>query len=334
MDEADLISVLCNSVYPGARLESVKMVVAWCRAQRKDPLKKPVHIMPTRVQVKDEKGKKQWVDRDVIMPGIGDYRTDASRSGAYMGMTEPEFGPWVEEELGGEQVEEEDYQGNRKLVTKPKAKVRYPEWCKVVVRRLVAGQLCDFPAIEFWRENYATKDRKTKCPNDMWERRPAGQLVKCTEAQALRKAFPELGSAPTAEEMEGKVITLDADSVIEGATGEPERKQGIQKPQAKAKAATPPPQEPPTDVDPETGEVIPPAEAKAPEGEPAADAPPAKAPPAANPVTPGMLNVIRAALRRGGKDEAALCKALGVESLEALDRSRVNEAVKLAEVSL
>ena len=39
----------------------------------------------------------------------------------------------------------------------------------------------------------------------MWKKRPRGQLSKCCEAQALRKAFPEMiGNAPTADEMEGK----------------------------------------------------------------------------------------------------------------------------------
>lgn len=57
---------------------------------------------------------------------------------------------------------------------------------------------------------------KSIAPNTMWAKRPRGQIAKCAEAQALRKAFPEaIGSLPTAEEMEGKYIE---DSAIEGVS--------------------------------------------------------------------------------------------------------------------
>src|SRR5256885_16005138 len=45
----------------------------------------------------------------------------------------------------------------------------------------------------------------TDVPNEMWSNRPVGQLEKCAEAGALRRAFPEeIGNALTAEEMEGQ----------------------------------------------------------------------------------------------------------------------------------
>jgi RecT family len=45
----------------------------------------------------------------------------------------------------------------------------------------------------------------------MWSNRPVGQLEKCAEAGALRRAFPEeIGNALTAEEMEGQHTIDDA----------------------------------------------------------------------------------------------------------------------------
>ena len=56
----------------------------------------------------------------------------------------------------------------------------------------------------YWLEAYA-KWADTDEPNEMWSNRPVGQLEKCAEAGALRRAFPEeIGNALTAEEMEGQ----------------------------------------------------------------------------------------------------------------------------------
>jgi hypothetical protein len=86
---------------------------------------------------------------------------------------------------------------------------------------LQTGQIVEFTAKEFWKENYATKGGKEKsiAPNAMWTKRPYGQIAKCAEGQALRKAFPEVGSHPTADEMEGK--TFDIGDVVDVPTKTP-----------------------------------------------------------------------------------------------------------------
>lgn len=182
LQEAELLQVLQSSLYPGASPASIKMAIGYCRAAGLDPLQKPVHIVP----MWDAKAGQM---RDVVMPGVGLYRTQAARSGC-AGISEPDFGPDKTETIGG-------------------VDVTYPTWCRVTVkRRQVNASVDEFTAREFWIENYAVKGGKEKsiAPNAMWMKRPYGQLAKCAEAQALRKAFPEVGSAPTAEEMEGKAI--------------------------------------------------------------------------------------------------------------------------------
>lgn len=176
---------LCNTTYPGAKPESVRLVMEYCKAAGLNPLLKVVHIVPMSVKVANQQtGRDDYVWRDVVMPGIAHYRTQAARTGQYMGKSEPEFGPATTGKWAG-------------------VDVTYPGWCKVTVFRKVGDKVAEFTAVEFWQENYASA--KNGAPNSMWQKRPFGQLQKCCEAQALRMAFPELlGGDPTFEEMEGR----------------------------------------------------------------------------------------------------------------------------------
>lgn len=186
MNDGELMKVLESSLYPGAAQESIKMVIGYCRAAGLDPMQKPVHIVP----MWDSKAGRM---RDVVMPGVNLYRTQAMRSGACAGVSEPEFGADVTESVGGLQI-------------------TFPAWCRVTIqRRLPTGEIASFTAREFWKENYAIKGGKEKsiAPNAMWAKRPYGQIAKCAEAQALRKAFPEIAAASTAEEMDGKPMAHD-----------------------------------------------------------------------------------------------------------------------------
>jgi len=181
MQENELIKVLQSSLYPNAAIDSVKMILGYCKAADLDPMLKPVHIVP----MWDSKSKCM---RDVVMPGIGLYRIQAARSGSYAGVTDAVYGGDITANIGG-------------------TNITYPISCTVTVkRRLDSGEIAEFSATERWLENYATKGKDSIAPNAMWSKRPYAQLAKCAEAQALRKAFPEIGSAPTADEMEGKQI--------------------------------------------------------------------------------------------------------------------------------
>lgn len=199
MTEAELLKVLGASLYPGANPESIKLVLGYCKAAGLDPMQKPVHIVPMW-------NSKEGRMVDVVMPGVGLYRTQASRTERFAGQTEPEYGPMVDTTIGGQQI-------------------TYPEWARVTVKKQMNnGDVAEFTAKEYWLENYAVKGGKEKsiAPNAMWTKRPRGQIAKCAAAQALRLAFPEGGAQPTAEEMEGKTLYDGADdaTVIDGATGE------------------------------------------------------------------------------------------------------------------
>jgi phage recombination protein Bet len=189
--------VLVDQTFPAARtVEAVLMALSYCRARKLDIFKKPVHIVPMWSSTKRAMVETVW-------PGIAEIRTTAARTGEYAGIDAVEFGPMQERDFSGKLEVWE----NRKKVTKDVTKkVRFPEWASVTVHRIVRGQRFAFHAKVFWEETYAKMGR-TEIPNEMWEKRARGQLDKCVEAAALRKAFPEeVGSMYAAEEMEGRTI--------------------------------------------------------------------------------------------------------------------------------
>lgn len=171
-----------KNLYPGASSDSILQVVSYCKARRLDPMKKPCHIVP--LWIKDSKTGQGGM-RDVVMPGIYELRTTAMRTGVYAGMSPFRYGPDIEW-LG----------------------VTAPEWVEVTVYRVVAGMKAEFSHRERFKEAAATTGGKNGKPlalNSMWSKRPAGQLEKCAEAGALRKAFPDdLGGEMTMEEMIGQ----------------------------------------------------------------------------------------------------------------------------------
>jgi phage recombination protein Bet len=171
------------NLYPGAKSESILLVWDYCRARKLDPLKKPCHIVPMRV--KDARtGDYEW--RDIVLPGIYEVRTTATRTGLYLGHSRPEYGPEIE------------YAGTKA-----------PEWCDLTVYKwnVEAKMRCEFPVHTLFREVVATN--KEGRANDRWNRAPLQMLTKCAEAAGLREAFPdELGGEQTAEEMEGRVIDV------------------------------------------------------------------------------------------------------------------------------
>ena len=181
--------VITDNIFPAAKsVDSIIMALTYCKARNLDIFKKPVQIVPIW-----DNNKRTMVD--TIWVGITELRTTAMRTGVYAGVDDTAFGPDVTEELSG-------------------ATVTYPEWAQVTVYRIVHGVRCPYvgPKV-WWKETYATAKRDTTAPNSMWSKRARGQLEKCAEAAALRRAFPEeIGNEYTAEEMAGRTIEVPPSS--------------------------------------------------------------------------------------------------------------------------
>ncbi|WP_293862308.1 phage recombination protein Bet [uncultured Alsobacter sp.] len=203
--------VLTEAIFPMAQsAQAVIMALGYCRARNLDIFKKPVHVVPMWSSEKQGYIETVW-------PGISEVRTTAFRTKQYAGIDEAIFGPDVEQTFTGTTKK-----GTRSVT------VRFPEWCRMTVHRVLGEHTKAFvgPKV-YWTESYA-RVGNTDLPNDMWAKRPRGQLEKVAEAAALRRAFPEeLGNDYTAEEMEGQqimdpaAIARDVTPAIDGPPAPP-----------------------------------------------------------------------------------------------------------------
>jgi phage recombination protein Bet len=225
------------NLFPSGKAESVLMVWDYCLTRKLDPFKKPCHIVPMRV--KDQKG--EWVWRDIVMPGIYEYRITAHRTGLYRGHTEALYGP------------EREYAG-----------VTAPEWCAMTMYRAVdrtRDEGSPYPVKVWFNEVVATA--RDGGANERWSKAPIQMLTKCTEAAGLREAFPEeFGGEHTAEEMEGR--RLGEDDAIDAVPVPPpfvRKSDPPQDPPAPPPSVAPPP--PPPAPEPADQDATPPPEVDA-----------------------------------------------------------------------
>jgi phage recombination protein Bet len=158
-------------------------------------MKRPVHVVPMWSSALRREVETVW-------PGIAEVQITAARTGLWAGLDSPKFGPNQTKTFSGSVKRNEQWVEAQAIVT-------FPEWAEVTVYRLVNGDRCPFSETVFWEEAYA-RQGKSVLPNEMWQKRPRGQLLKCAKAASLRAAFPEEAGEYTAEEMAGKVIEVDS----------------------------------------------------------------------------------------------------------------------------
>lgn len=206
---------LVESIFPAAvSPAAVVMALEYCARRKLDVFKKPVHIVPIW-NSRANGGSGGMVE--TVWPGISELRTTAMRTGQYGGMDVPVFGPTIEETFKG-RIKKYGQRGGESYEDVSRD-VRYPEWCQITVYRVLAGNRIPFPGPRvYWREAFAYIRNGVAVPNEMWVKRPNGQLEKCAEAAALRRAFPEeLGNEMSADEAEAFSTHQARDVTTEGA---------------------------------------------------------------------------------------------------------------------
>lgn len=170
----DQITLIKNTVAKGVTDDELRLFLYVCKHTGLDPLVRQIHA------------RKQWdglLQKEVMImiTGIDGYRLTAHRTKEMDG----EEGPfWCDENGEWKDVW---------LTSEP------PVAAKVIVHR--KGHT--HPYVGIARFDAYAQRKKGGDINAMWSKMPDGQLAKCAEALALRKAFPnELGGTHAEEELQ------------------------------------------------------------------------------------------------------------------------------------
>jgi len=161
------VSLIANTVAKGASPDELRMFLWVCSKHKLDPFTRQVHF----VRRKDRKTN-EYIG--TIQVGIDGYRSIAARSPQYAGQSEPEY--------------ELDEHG--KVLA-----------CRIRVYRKDFEQ--PTVGIAYWDE-YRPYDMD-RPEAFMWKKMPRLMLAKCSEALALRRAFPELADMYVDAELDNAV---------------------------------------------------------------------------------------------------------------------------------
>ncbi len=197
---------LVGAVFPLAKTpEGVLMALEYCKQRKLDIFRKPVHLVPMKITVKDGDRK---VEKEVetVWPGIGELRITAQRQPDFFGWDECEFGPMVS--FKGASKIKKWVDGKQQGWSQVEWDGMVPEWAQFTVyKRLHNERIALKGPKVYFVEAYAPIGRHNACPNERWMRAPIQMLEKNAEAAALRRAWPDVFAGEYVfEEIEGKSV--------------------------------------------------------------------------------------------------------------------------------
>lgn len=164
------VDVIRNAICVSATDEELEFFLATTKRLDLDPFARQIWFVKRRQKRTDARGTDEWVDVGRPETGIDGYRTIAERSGVWEGQ-EPTL--WCGTDGRWSEVWLEDVP---------------PHACKITLYRKDRRPVV---AVGLFREYCPVyKGKNGSFVPEMWQKRASGQLEKCTEALAFRRAFP------------------------------------------------------------------------------------------------------------------------------------------------
>lgn len=175
----DKIELLKNTVCKGATNSEFQLFLHVCQRTGLDPFIKQIHAVKRPERQKDGTYRESMT----IQVGIDGYRSIAERTGRYAPSKEPSY----------------QYDKDGRIFSST----------AYLKKQTSDGTWHEVSATAFYTE-YVQKTKEGKATR-FWDQMPHGQLAKCAEALALRKAFPmELSGIYTREEMAQSEVVEEA----------------------------------------------------------------------------------------------------------------------------